>query len=72
MSSGSVSALGIASMPKALCIVGMVVSALLIVLFGMDLATGFPFSRATVLDVAFIVFSAILGYLSFATYREQL
>ena len=30
-------------MPKALCIVGMVVAGLLAILFGLDLAIGIPF-----------------------------
>lgn len=59
-------------MPKALCVLGMVVAALLVFLFGLDLAIGIPFRGLSVVtDVAFIVFSAILGYLSWATYAEQ-
>jgi hypothetical protein len=59
-------------MPKALCILGMVVSALLIVLFGMDMATGFPFrSIGMAWSVVFMVGAAILAYLSWATFRQQ-
>ena len=59
-------------MPKALCILGMMIAGLLVILFGMDLAIGIPFrGLSAVTDVVFIVFSAILGYLSWATYAEQ-
>jgi hypothetical protein len=58
-------------MPKALCILGMVVAALLILIFALDLGIGIPFQRKIVMDVVFIVVGALLGYLSFATYREQ-
>jgi len=65
-------ALGIASMPKALCIVGTAISVLLVALFGLDLATRYPFGRAAVvMDIGFIIAAAILGYLSFITMREQ-
>ncbi len=60
-------------MPKALCIVGLVVAVLLLALFGLDMATGVPFGGlGMVPNVGFIVIAAILGYLSWATLREQL
>ncbi|MFH1923459.1 MAG: hypothetical protein ABIP48_26665 [Planctomycetota bacterium] len=59
-------------MPKALCILGTAVSVLLLVLFGLDLATSFPFGRESVaMDVSFLISAVILGYLSFTTLREQ-
>jgi len=59
-------------MPKALCISGMVVAGLLLLFFGLDLAAGVPFGGAsTMMDLGFVVCAAILGYLSWATYREQ-
>ncbi len=59
-------------MAKALCILGMVVSVLLVIIFGLDLAMGFPFGGASmVMSIGFIVCSGILGYLSWATFREQ-
>jgi len=65
-------ALGIASMPKALCILGTAISVLLLVIFGLDLATKFPFGReSAVMDVGFILASGVLAYLSFTTMREQ-
>ena len=59
-------------MPKALSFVGIVVSALLLLVFGLDLAVGIPFKGANWwMSISFIVFSAILGYLSWSTLREQ-
>ncbi len=59
-------------MPKALCISGMAISVLTLFLFGMDIAMGIPFHGASsMLDITFIVCAALLGYLSWATFREQ-
>ncbi len=67
-------------MPKALCILGMVVSALLAILFLADLVGGklfpalAPFGGASyqsLMGVWFLVCAAILGYLSWSTMREQ-
>jgi len=59
-------------MPKALCILGTAISVLLLAIFGLDLATTYPFGRETVaMDIGFIIAAAILGYLSFTTMREQ-
>jgi hypothetical protein len=59
-------------MPKALCMFGMVVAVLLTLLFALDLAIKIPFNRATpFVDGSFIVCSAILGVLSWMTFREQ-
>lgn len=60
-------------MPKALCILGMVVSGLTLLLFGLDLATGLPFGGVSmVVDIVFVVASAVLGYLGWSTFREQI
>jgi hypothetical protein len=59
-------------MPKMLTIAGMVIAALLFLVFGLDLAIRFPFSREVwIADVLFLVCAAILGYMSWLTYREQ-
>jgi len=59
-------------MPKALCIVGTVVAALLLLAFGLDLAVEFPFRRASLtMDVGCVLCSLILGYVSWMTLREQ-
>lgn len=66
-------------MPKALCLISLVASILLLVLFGADLLMGFagmseiaPLGAASMLmDGAFVVFAGLLTFLSFTTYREQ-
>ena len=59
-------------MPKVMTIVGMVVAALLLLLFGADLALGVPFGGVQMkMNIGAILGSAILGYLSFTTFREQ-
>lgn len=61
-------------MPKALSISGMVVAICLVLIFGLDLAVGFPFGRpegGMTTDIGFVVSALVLGYLSWATYREQ-
>ena len=65
-------------MPKALCIIGMVVAVLSLLIFGLDLATsmlletGFPCNGVSMtMDIAFVIASGILGYLSWTTMREQ-
>ena len=59
-------------MPKALCIVGMVVAGLLVFLFGLDLAAGIPFGKPSmVMSIGLLICGAILGYLSWMTFREQ-
>ncbi len=59
-------------MPKALCILGMVICVLLMILFGLDLGVGMPFRAGMVFDISFIVFAAILSFLGWMTYREQI
>jgi hypothetical protein len=59
-------------MPKALCIFGIVVAGLLLLLFGLDLIIKFPFGQTHFwMDVCFILCAAVLGYLSWMTFREQ-
>lgn len=59
-------------MPKALSISGMVIAALLLILFGMDLAIGVPFRGVSMLmDVGFILCALLLGYLGWSAFREQ-
>jgi hypothetical protein len=59
-------------MPKALCLVGAVVAGLLLLVFGFDLALGFPFGRASLtMDIGIVVCSLAMGYLSWATLKEQ-
>ena len=60
-------------MPKALCILGAVTAGLVLLIFGLDLAIGVPpfYKSSQLLDMGFIVCGAILGYLSWSTFREQ-
>lgn len=54
-------------MSKALPLIGMIVSGLVVVLFLADLAAGFPFQRVSIgADTGFIVSGLILTYLSWS------
>ena len=60
-------------MPKALCYFGMVVAGLLLLVFGLDLAIGFPFGGVSFwMNVGFVSCSAVLGFISWTTLREQI
>ncbi len=64
--------MGIAYMPKFLCLFSAVIAVLLLLVFALDLAIKVPFGRVnTAMDVGFIVCSAMLGYLSWTAIREQ-
>jgi len=66
-------------MPKALCLISLVASILIVVLFLADFAMGImgmaesaPLRYARpMMDLAFVIFGSILIYLSWTTYREQ-
>ncbi len=66
-------------MPKALCLISLVASILIVVLFLADLAMGMlgmqdiaPLRYANMtMDIAFIVLGAAMIYMSWSTYREQ-
>ncbi len=65
-------------MPKALCYTGLVISVLILLVFGLDLLThflldaAFPFGGVSVtMNAGFVLAAAILGYLSWSTLREQ-
>jgi len=63
-------------MPRLLCLLGLVVAGLVLLLFLADLAlsltgSGGIFSYPSLLmDIAFIVASAILGYLAWSALKE--
>jgi hypothetical protein len=65
--------LGIAFMPKALCIFGLVVAGLFVLIFGLDLAIGFPFNGfyKFLMDIPMVLCSIALGFISWMTFREQ-
>ena len=59
-------------MPKALCLTGMVIAIVVLLLFLLDLILKFPFQRASALmDIVFTLCAAILGFISWTTFREQ-
>lgn len=59
-------------MPKFLTILGGIVAAVLLLLFGLDLAIGIPFGKfSKTMDILLILASAMLGYMAWSTYREQ-
>ena len=65
-------------MPKALCLISLVVAAILFLLFTADLAMSMggmssaPLQGANMtMDIAFMVLSIVLGVLSWLTFREQ-
>ena len=66
-------------MPKALCLISLVASILIAVLFLADAAMGMlgmadiaPLRGANlIMDIAFVLMGALMIYLSWSTYREQ-
>lgn len=57
-------------MAKAMSIFGMGVAALMLLAFGLDLIIGQPFGGASsMMDIGFVVASAILGFLAFDAFR---
>lgn len=66
-------------MPKALCLISLVASILIVALFLADASMGMlgmadiaPLRSANLLmDIAFTVLGGIMIYLSWTTYREQ-
>ncbi len=59
-------------MPKAMTIAGMVVAALVLLVFTLDLVLGIPFGTGmNAMHIGAILAAAILGYVSFSTFREQ-
>ena len=58
-------------MAKAMTIAGMVIAGLIGLLFGLDLALGIPFSRASkITDVVFVLAAGGLGYLAWNAFRD--
>ena len=61
-------------MAKALTIIGMLVAALLLLMFAIDLAIGIPFgggAASTTMDIGMIISGALLFYLSWSAFKEQ-
>ncbi len=66
-------------MPKALCLISLVASILIVVLFLADAALGLmgmndlaPLRSANLtMDITFVVMATAMSYMSWSTYREQ-
>ncbi|MDO4569899.1 MAG: hypothetical protein Q4D38_05925 [Planctomycetia bacterium] len=59
-------------MNKSLCLVGMVLSILILLVFVIDISVGIPFGRhSIVLDVVFILLCLGTAWQGWTTYRAQ-
>jgi hypothetical protein len=65
-------------MPKALCLTGLVLSALVFLIFFVDLALGMAGSRLAplmmaswLMDILFMIAAAGIGYAAWMAYKEQ-
>jgi threonine/homoserine/homoserine lactone efflux protein len=61
-------------MPKALSMMGMLIAVLILLIFALDLALGIPFGgtkASGTMDILMVLGGAVLGYLSWAAFREQ-
>jgi hypothetical protein len=59
-------------MPKALCLLGIVVAALILLVFGLDLVIKVPFRRISLtMDIAFVLCALLVGLGGWMTFREQ-
>ncbi len=59
-------------MSKAMTIAGMVVAAIVFAVFVLDILSGVPFGTGmNAMHIGALIASAILGYVSFSTFREQ-
>jgi hypothetical protein len=62
---------GTGRMAKGLTIAAMAIAALMLLLFGLDLAISVPFGKQSLfLDVAFVICGLAIGLLGFSTWRE--
>jgi hypothetical protein len=60
------------TMPKYLTYFGLACAGLIILIFLLDLALGWPFKKASLaMDVAFVFCAAVLAVISWFTLREQ-
>jgi threonine/homoserine/homoserine lactone efflux protein len=57
-------------MPKILAISGMIVAGLLLLFFGLDASLSIFKRPSLVMDILFLISAALLGYMSWSTYRE--
>ena len=58
-------------MEKWLCLAAMIAAGLLLLLYGIDLVTGYPFNRAgKTQDILFILAGALVLWQGYETWRE--
>lgn len=60
-------------MARGLTIFTMVIAGIIVLVFGLDLAVGFPFRRpegTLLMNICFILGGLLLGYLGWTTFRE--
>jgi len=51
----------------------MVIAVLILILFTLDFAIGFPFSQASpLMDICFIICAVGLGYMSYSAFNEAI
>jgi len=63
---------GTMTIEKALIALAALISAVLILAFGVDLITGWPFHRYSLpMDITYLISGIVLAYLTWHTYREQ-
>ena len=66
-------------MPKALCLIGLVLAILVLLIFLLDLVLGLAGMASTAplkyvsmtMDIVFVLASAALAYAAWTTFREQ-
>jgi len=59
-------------MAKVLCLFALIVSAVIFLIFFLDLILKVPFARINpMMDIAFVVSSVIIGLFAYLTFREQ-
>jgi|GEM_PF-585910 len=59
-------------MAKVLCLFALVVSSIIFLVFFLDLILGIPFARINpMMDIAFVLSSAMVGLFGYLTFREQ-
>ena len=62
---------GMGHMAKGFTIAAMAIAVLMLVLFGLDLATGIPFgTHSLLIDIVFVICGLGLGLLGVTTWRE--
>lgn len=58
-------------MEKWLCMAAMIAAGIILLVYGIDLATGFPFDRSGMTtDIMFVVASALVLWQGYDTWRE--